>query len=289
MVRRLLEGMLAAGQPGEALEMAVEYFAGPVDPPEAVWVALHACKASGMLADWGQALVWAERGVALNRGADLEATGWLHFRLGTALMYTGDVYRSERELQRYLQIAPSIPLLKRHLGEGLFNLGILARCLQQADEELAYLNRAEAAFAEYGRHNRVLRCLIEKAWTFMMTGQLESARNALERVDAAFAEHGDPESAVDAGTYWAWYHYLTGNLDRSSSLCEELLQLDMKPGQRADILWVSAQVMQGFGDLVAARTQADRAYDEALSDHWLWQVVRIEELRRSLPASTVGR
>jgi tetratricopeptide (TPR) repeat protein len=286
-----MEAMLTAGEPALALETAGRYFSGQVtDPTEAVWVAIWACRAAGVLGRWGEAVSWAERGQSLEGWNDPEAAGWLQFRLGTAVMYVGDICRSERELTAFVQIAPQIPSLKKHRADGLFNLACLARLKPASQDDLRLFQEAQRDYHAHGRFNRALACQPQIAWSHLSRGNLEAARAALAQADAELADHGDPETGVDLQTTWAWYHHLRGDCEQSVSLCRAVLKEPAATGgKQADVLWILALNAMQEGDHGHAAVLAEEAYGHAVADWWPPQLLRIENLRKSLRATLAGR
>lgn len=286
-----MEAMLTAGQPALAVEAAIEYFKSPVvDPHEAVWVAILACRAAGLLGRWGEAVAWAERGRSLEGWQDPEAAGWLQFRVGTAVMYIGDVCRSERELKGFVNAAPQIPSLKKHRADGLFNLACLARLKRASHDDRRFFQEAEADYHAHGRYNRALACRTQIAWSHLSEGNLASARSTLERAEADLSEHGDPETYVDLQTTRAWYHHLAGQGEESVALCRTLLQEPAATGEkRADVLWILALGAANEGDHDRAAHLVEEAYTLAVADWWPPQLQRIETLRKRLRAPLAGR
>lgn len=296
-LRRELEARLLGGDYRGVLERAAELLL-PSDAagPEAAWAAVMACRAAGALRNWGRAVSWAERGLAL--GPDSEAEGWLNLLLGTALMYTGDAYRSERCLRAFLQRAGEHPGLSRILPDGLFNLAHLLRFLRRDPvvEAEAFQEAAEA-FAGRGRFSQVLLCQVEAAWSYLMAEEPAQALPPLEAAAAGLAQHGDPTVQVYVELCWAYYHRLTGDLARSQAICRELdARPDLTAGQRADVGWLLGSNARTMGDLAKAASWAEKAYELALEDLWPLQITRIEGLLHATagsgkltPARQVGR
>ncbi|HYF96180.1 MAG TPA: hypothetical protein VD969_28560 [Symbiobacteriaceae bacterium] len=289
-LRRELEARLLGGDFRGVIDRTAELLA-PWAPPraEAAWGAVTACRAAGALREWGKAIAWAERGFGL--GPDAEATGWLNLLLGTALMYTGDAFRSERCLRAFLSAAPGQPALSRLVPDGLFNLGHLMRFLRtDPATEAACFRQAAAAFADRGRFSQVLLCQTEAAWSYLTAGQTAEALPELEAVTAGLAQHGDPTLQVYVQICWAYYWRLVGDFSQSQAICEELqLRGEMTAGQRADVAWLLGSNARSLGDAAAAAGWAEKAYEQALEDLWPLQIRRIEELRSSVPANPAGR
>jgi hypothetical protein len=263
---------------------------------EAAWAAVMACRAAGALRNWGKAVSWAERGLALGPGP--EAEGWLNLLLGTALMYTGDAFRAERCLRAFLQTAGSHGALERLRPDGLFNLAHLLRFLRRppAQEAEAFRQAAEA-FASRGRFSQVLLCQVEAAWSYLTAEQPALAQPFLEAAADGLAEHGDPSAQVYVQLCWAYYYRLTDDLARSQAICRELEgRPDLTAGQQADLGWLMGSNARSLGDWASAASWAEKAYEHALEDLWPLQLSRIEGLlhavdgpARPAAARQVGR
>lgn len=282
-LHRELEARLLGGDYRGVLERAAELLPPSVpSSTEAAWAAVMACRAAGALRNWGRAVSWAERGLAL--GPDPEAEGWLNLLLGTALMYTGDAFRSERCLRAFLQRAGNLPGLSRLLPDGLFNLAHLLRFLRRDPvEEAEAFERAAEAFAGRGRFSQVLLCQVEAGWSYLMAEQPEAALPALEAANAGLAQHGDPTVQVYVQLCWAYYHRLNGDLARSQAICQELeARPDLTAGQRADVGWLLGSNARTLGDLTSAASWAEKAYELALEDLWPLQITRIEGLLQAM-------
>jgi tetratricopeptide (TPR) repeat protein len=285
-LRRELEARLLGGDYRGVMERAAELLSSSDgEGSEAAWAPVMACRAAGALRNWGRAVSWAERGLAL--GPDLEAEGWLNLLLGTALMYTGDAYRSERCLRAFLERAAGHPGLSRLLPDGRFNLAHLLRFLRRdpVAEAEAFQEAAEG-FASRGRFSQVLLCQVEAAWSYLVAEQPAQALPALEAATNGLAEQGDPTVQVYVQICWAYYHRQTGDLARSQAICHELdARPDLTAGQRADVGWLLGSNARTMGDLTRAAAWAEKAYEHALEDLWPLQITRIEGLLHAMEGS----
>jgi tetratricopeptide (TPR) repeat protein len=289
-LRKELDARLGSGDFRGVLERAAELVPpyGPASD-DAAWGAVLACRAAGALHDWGKAVAWAERGLALN--PDPEARGWLDLLLGTAAMYLGDPFRAERHLNRFLTVAPTLPGLERLLPDGLFNYGHLQRFLRRDPEaEARSFLAAAKVYGERGRYSQVLLCHAEAGWSLLMAVRPEDALPELETAAAGLGQHGDPTLQTYVEICWAFYYRQIGAVARSQEICAELAaRPDLTAGQRADVAWLAGSNASTLGDWTAAAGWAERAYEEALQDWWPLQLTRIEELRSALPVRQVGR
>lgn len=289
-LRRELEARLLGGDPRGVLERAAELLP-PSTPksPDAAWGAVMASRAGGALGEWGKAVAWAERGLAL--GPDPEATGWLNLLLGTALMYTGDAFRSERCLKAFLSAASAAPALARLMPDCLFNLAHLTRFMRHDPaREAECFRQAACEFSARGRYSQVLLCHAEAGWSYLMAGRPHEALPELEAAAAGLEQHGDPALQVYVQICWALYYRQSGEYARSQAICLELdARADLSAGQRADVAWLLGSNARSLGDWPAAAGWAEKAYEQALEDRWPLQIHRIEALRNSVPMRQAGR
>lgn len=252
------------------------------------WVAVYACRAAGALGAWQEAIRWAERGLALK--PEDEPACWLHFLLGTALMYACDPNRSLKSLQHFLCLAEVTPAVGRLVPEGWFNLGFAYRFLHETQSEVAAFRTAAERFERNGRFTQGLLAKAEAAWSYLMAGMLTEARLFLEAAEAGMEEHGAPHLETYLGICRGLYHHLNGEPEISRVCCLALIdRSDLSPGMRADLLWILGCLAHRSGDYGQAMAFADSAYQTAISDWWPLQLERIEELLASLKSHSLGQ
>jgi tetratricopeptide (TPR) repeat protein len=286
--------MLSAGQFDLVLSEAAHFFADAEkageDGPEnreftaqRIHVALRACQAAGALGKWGKAASWADRGLAL-AAEETEDTAMLRFALGTALMYTGDLLRAGRELERFRKAA-SAPALRRFLPDALYNLGHLMRLMQRLDDELRYFAQAARAYAEAGRRYRAVACEGDIAWSLLLAGRAAEAEPHLEAAETRINVSEDPGTAVDLQLARALFCQMTGDVAEASDTCKALLAgIELPPRQRAEALWLSAVMAWGAGDRHRALTLINEACDTATEDWWPPQMTRLSAFQQQVLA-----
>lgn len=278
-----LEAMLLGGQYHMVLEYAEASFAAELTDEQAVWVATRGCQAAGALRWWQKAVLWSDRGLRLSP-ADREANALLHLLSGTARMYTGDLYRSERELLRVLTWAETDPQLQRLTGDALFNLGYLMRLLRRPEQEARFFRQAAEVYEAQGRHHRASVCRYEIAWSYLMEPRPELALAELSALNA------DADLSVDLMIARGLYHCLVNEVGESERLVAPLLQGgDLPARQRADAAWIMGCNACARRDWLAAERYADEAMEAALDDWWAPQVERVHALKKRLLENRVGR
>jgi tetratricopeptide (TPR) repeat protein len=264
-------------------ETAKEYFSrNPSPSTEAVWAAIMACRAAGHVHAWGEAVTWAERGQAMDPDSP-EALGWLHFLLGTASMYTGNVYVARRELDAFHPIAAVCPSLQRLIADCRFNQGFLMRFFDESAAEVGFFRQASELHRGRGRLRQALQCMVEIGWSYLSNGRPELALQILESIATEIVHQGDQELEIDVQLQWALYHRSRGALDTSMHICESLSErADLIERQTADLRWIKADNALSLGMLDEALRLVDAAYASALNDWWPLQIHRIEQLRDSI-------
>lgn len=290
-LRRELEVKLRQGEFAEVLEAAeAKLTEGAVPPADAAWVCVFACRAAGALGAWGKAVGWAERGLS-SEPCDDEATGWLEFLLGTALMYTGDALRSERMLRSFLARCKLVPALSRLEADGLYNLALTLQFQRRSADVADAFREAAARYAEQGRLSRALCCRVDLVWELANSGQLEAANVELTAIQAEIESDGDAETEGDLTLATALYCRATGIPGQSDELCRRLLATPgILPRQMADLYWIMGCNALDRGDTHAAEDCVSRAREEASRDWWPLQLDRIERLATALKARvTMGR
>lgn len=262
---------------------ALRYFTQPHrDRSEAVWVAVIAGWAALGAENWGQSVAWADRGLALGSG-DEEAIGRLRFCAGTALIYTGDLFRAELELLQVTKIAGSLPVLRSLAGDACFNLGFVNRALGRPEPELQWFHMAAEQCQRQGRRSRELACQYEIGWCHLLAGRPAEALPALDGAREGLPTDGYPELEADLQIAMALYHSLTGAPHEAETLCLSLMnQVDLLGRQQAEIYWILGRSALAKGDRAHAILHADDAFAAAVEDWWPPQVKRIEQFRRSL-------
>jgi tetratricopeptide (TPR) repeat protein len=249
---------------------------------------IYACRAAGSMGEWQEAITWAERGLA--QQPDDDAAGWLHFLLGTALMWAGDPNRSLKSLQHFLFLADSTPSLQRLIPDGWFNLAFAFRFIHARESEVAAFRTAAERFARAGRHNQALLSRVEAAWSCLTAADLPEARLFLEAAEAGMQQHGDPNLEVYLGICRGLYHHLRDETVTARQFCLALVDRpDLTPGQSADLHWLLGCLARSDGAFEEARSFAETAYRTALEDWWPLQLQRIETLLDSLEEKTCGQ
>jgi tetratricopeptide (TPR) repeat protein len=278
-----------SGQQEAILREAQWYFTQPCrDHREAVWVAAIAGWAALGSENWGQSVAWADRGLALGSG-DEEAIGRLRFCAGTALIYTGDLFRAEQELLQITKMTESVPVLRSLAGDACFNLGFVNRALDRPEPELQWFRKAAEQCRRQGRRSRELACLHEIGWCHLIAGRPAEALPALDGARAGLPTDGYPELEADLQIAMALYHSLTGAPYEAETLCLNLMnQVDLLGRQQAEIYWILGRSALVKGDRAQAILHVDDAFAAAVEDWWPPQVKRIEQFRRSLVHS-VGK
>lgn len=287
-MREELEGLLRSGELQAVVAYATDWWNRRQSDSEIAWAAVSASKALALQGQWGESLVWAQRGLDLRPG-DTEATFWLHFVLGTAHMYVGDPFEAKANLLKALDLFPAIPSLDRVLPDLYFNLGFAEKHLLRDAEELHYLNLALAAYEQRNRQHMVIVCLLEIAWHHMERAAVREGMPALQAATAALELSPDTISGHDASLCWALYHQATGNLEESDRICR---RLRTAPGvlqrQVADAVWIQGTNALASGDTVAALRLAQEARRLALAERWPLQLRRIQRLQDSLALGRTG-
>ncbi len=282
-LRSALETLLRSGQNHLVLQEAEQFFArSGADSEAAQWVAAAAAAAAGALGRWSAAVSWAEKGLVGSR-LDREAEGRLRFYLGTALMYTGDLFRSQRELGRAQELVARTPALRSLSGHILFNLGYGKRALRATAEAVDCFREAERAFAAEGRTARALTCRYEVAWSLLLEERAAEAWPYLEGVEAELSRLGDPSLEVDVAIARSLFHAIRGEYAEAEQICRDLIGTgEVPPRQRADAAWILGRSALESGDLEAAARHLNEAYEVATRDWWPAQIERIEEWKGRL-------
>lgn len=272
-----------SGQHEAVLEEAQRYFTQPRrDQSEAVWVAVIAGWAALGSENWGQSVAWADRGLALAPKDD-EAIERLLFCAGTALIYTGDLFRAERELLQVTKLAGSLPVLRSLAGDACFNLGFVNRALDRPEPELHWFRMAAERYQKQGRRSRELACQYEIGWCHLLAGRPGEALPALDGARGGLPADGYPDLEVDLQIAMALYHSLTGGPHEAENSCHNLMnQVDLLARQQAEIYWILGTTALARGDRALAALHADEAFAAVIADWWPPQVKRIEQFRRSL-------
>jgi tetratricopeptide (TPR) repeat protein len=291
-------GMLRSGQLELLLDEAERFFSRRTTTTasteravarrgQALGVAAAACQAALGLRRWGQAVAWAERGLALFPHGQAHgvlfndpAAGLLHFLCGTALIYTGDLYRAERMLTQFLtRCRPGGPL-ERFRGDACFHLGCLMRTLGRPQAERERFREAARAYGAEGRHRQVVACWYELAWSLLLDESPGEARPLLHAAEQGAARHGDAELHNDIRIAWTLWYQLTGDWRRSRTQCLELLALGgLSYRQKADLLWILGRCALSAGAPRQAAAYAEEACEHAAEAWWPPQMERIERLR----------
>lgn len=275
--------MLRSGQYRAVLAMIEETVGdAPITSVELQWATVMASRAAANLKAWGRSVEWADHGLNYQDG-EPEATGWLHLMLATALMYVGDVYRSEREFKDFFAIATEVPALARLVPDALFNHAFLQRFFDRPEAEIHLFEAAASRFSDCGRHRQALQARVEIAWARLMQGRAGDARAILDAISPALAEHGDEELRADARIETALCYHLTADFSSAASLCADLWNdHSLQIRQKADVAWLCGMNARRQGDPDKAAFWAGEAYRLAVEDWWPLQVQRIEEFRKSL-------
>lgn len=277
-------GMFRSAQYGPILDQAnLDLGDRPIQTLAEQKVAVMACRAASCLGKWGEAVDWAERGLAFEDGQN-EDLGWLHFSLGSALLFIGDVYRSERAFQAFHELAIVTPTLEKVLGpDGLFNWGFLKRSLRQTEAEIRLFREARAAYAGQNRFRSSLQAGIEVVWTLLIANKRQEAEAELAAILPALQQHGDAELRIDVGIEQAFISRLADDLEGSQHLLESLwARQDLLFRQRAEVAWLAGCNSLSTGDAATAKYWADAAFRNAAEDWFPQQIQRISDLRKSL-------
>lgn len=284
-LHRQLEAMLREGRHQLVLQEAERLWqSGTTAPSLLVWVAVWACRAAGGVRNWGLASDWAERGLDLE-SKEVEARGILSFSHGRALLFIGDLIRSEREWRRFLEVAASCETLRRVEPDARYNLGLLLRTLGRTEEAFAEFARASQRFSEYGRSLSVALCHYETAWTLLLERRHEEAGVVLEQTRAALVGVNSQELETDLAIALALYHSQVGEAHEADRICGHLQEAaDLAPRQRADIAWILGSNALLRGDLALAAAHLTLSHEAAVQDWWPPQLERINQLRENLLA-----
>ncbi|HWI51975.1 MAG TPA: hypothetical protein VNT01_07525 [Symbiobacteriaceae bacterium] len=278
-----------SGQFQYVLTEAPRCFSESVVTEEKVWEAITACKAAGAIGQWGKAIYWAEQGLGLPETSD-EAFGLLSFLYGTAQMYSGDPRKAEDYLQRFLSVAGRTPKLAPLLPDSLLNLGYVMRFLGKVAEERRFLREAAVAYAGAGRFRQEALSHLDLAWAELHRSEPDLAERSVAQATLLLPEHGDSELRIKQQLCLAFLQHLRAGYTESNQLCEQLLfDPDLTPAQEADVAWILGRTAACLSDMEMARKWAERAYECALKDWWPLQLAYVEELRRSVIGSSVGR
>jgi tetratricopeptide (TPR) repeat protein len=284
------DGMLSAGQFDLLLQEAGRFFASieqgaeAADPDETAHVALRACQAACARSNWGKAVSWADRGLQA-AAPGTEDGAMLHFLAGTALMYTGDLLRAERELRRFLQAVRTSSGLRRFLGDALYNLAHLMRCLGRHEHELSTFGEAAAAYMAQGRGHRVATCEYDMGWCLLLQGQIAAAVPHLSAAGQLLDAGSDPEGMVDLQTARALLHHLRQENAEAGAICQRLLGgAELPCRQRADLLWLQGLLALAEGDRRQAARLAAEACDVAAEDWWPPQMERLSAFHHKVSA-----
>lgn len=232
--------------------------------------------------DWGRVMARAEEGLS-REGLPPEKEGLLRYWLGMGLYGTGDLYRSERELQRAVQLGAQVPDLAELRADGLYRLGLIHRLLGRTEQEVAAFREAAGCHAALQQAEGVIRCQAEAAWAVLLASGADAAQPELEAAMAGLRGLKAPNLAVRLGIVRALYHSLAGDRQASDQLCLDLLDRPpLLPEQRAEIAWILGRNALGAGDRPAAEFHLAIAEGQAVEAWWPPQMERIDLLRRSL-------
>lgn len=279
-----LEALLRAAQHRAVLDRLEDEVPTPVD----AWSAIYACRAAGAMGHWQDAITWAERGLA--QEPDDEAASWLHFLLGTALMYEGDPNRALKSLQHFLCLADGVSAVQRLIPDGWFNLGFAYRFIYETESEVAAFRTAAERLDEAGRSNQALLARVEAAWSYLMSGKLLEARLFLDAAEPGLKEFADGHTEVYFGICRALYHHLMEEQVVARQECMALLdRADLAPHQRADLLWLLGCLARSAGALDEARQLAQAAGEAAREEWWPLQQERVDALLDSLTEKSFGQ
>gem|GEM_PF-3080610 len=288
-LRGKFEGYLLSGQFQAILTEAPGCFGEGVPAEEKVWVAITACKAAGAIGQWGKAIHWAEQGLGLPETSD-EASGQLSFYYGTAQMYSGDPRQADDYLRRFLSLAGQVPRLARLVPDAFMSIGYVMRFLSNVEDERHFLKEAAIAYAAAGRFRQEALAHLDLAWAELHRSEPNLAECSLAQATALLPEHGDSELRIKQQLCLVFLQQLRADFAASNQLCEELMfDPDLAPAQEADVAWILGRNSLHLGDVAAARKWAEHAYECALKDWWPLQLAYVEELRRSVIGSSVGR
>lgn len=285
-LHELLEIMVQEGRHETALTEAERWFdqAGGTER-EAIWVAVSACKAAWRRGEWGKVVAWADRGLHLHR-REPEAEGLLRFVAASALMYIGDLYRAERELSAFRQLAETVPALQERAADGLYNLGYLKRLLRQYDEAVGCFGKAAAVYGSISRRTQwVIRSHWEIGWTYLTAGRADEAMQELERVRAELAAlpEANRELELALGVATAWGYSQTDRLEESDRLCLRLCSLEqIRPQYLGEIAWIQGNNALARGDLKGTAGYLDTAWRAAVQDWWPPLMERVNQLGNRL-------
>ncbi|MFZ5827724.1 MAG: tetratricopeptide repeat protein [Bacillota bacterium] len=288
-MRAELGALMRAGQHSLILERAREKASSTGGLGDnAIWVSVYACQAAGAMGKWGEAIVWAERGLA--QQPDAEAAGWLYFLLGTAHIWAGDPHSALQYLDRFLAQPPVTPGLERLVPDAYFNRGFAFYFVKNTTAQIQAFQRAAELYAHAGRFSRSLVCQAELAWSHLIEGDVKRALPHLELIDQELADHGDPDLEVTYAICRALFHYLEQKNEAAQPICLEFLDRpDLTPGQRADFLWILGLVAHRSGDLAEALTLAESAYQHARKELWPPQLRRLERFMASMTEQNQGQ
>lgn len=232
--------------------------------------------------DWGRVIARAERGLC-KEGLPPEKEGLLRYWLGMGLYETGDLYRSERELQRAVELGTQVPDLAEMRADGLYRLGLIHRLLGRAEQEVAAFREAACCHAALHQAERAVLCLAEAAWAQLLAAGADAALPALEAALAGLRGLKAPDLAIRLGIVQALYSSLAGDRQASDQQCLALLDRPpLQPVQRAEIAWILGHNALAAGDRTAAEFHLAIAHEQAVIAWWPPQMERIAQLRRSL-------
>jgi tetratricopeptide (TPR) repeat protein len=290
-VRKTLESMLRAGQAELVLQEADRYFKGAGKKhPDDQWIAVRAVQAAGQLRSWGLSVAWADR-CWRTAPVEPEIVGLLHFYKGTALIYIGDIYRAEAELQQFRAVAVEVPKLQALAGDVLFNLAYVKRLLGEPQRETQLFAEAAQAYEAAGRSGQVAGCQYEISWSLLLAGSPDDAALYLQAAVAALLQSDEPTLPAKLALATALLQALRGSLLRANRICERVVRrYAILPEQIADAHWILGCNALKAGDRARAASHAADAYDAAIQHWWPPQLDRINALKAQIErVGMVGR
>jgi hypothetical protein len=214
----------------------------------------------------------------------------MHLTLATACMHTGDYCRADRSLQSFQQYAEYTDTLKKAIPLAHRNKAVLMQCMKRAGADIPLYQVALAAYQADGRYEQVLRCRVDLAWSFLLSGIVTAGSQELAACNDITLDDVEAELLHDYRIAQALLLRLQGDIQKSTHLItQELREPDLTPGQQAELLWMMALNAQSVGNAELAWHSIEQARKFAVDEWWPPLLERVEAVRQALLANRVGR
>jgi len=264
-----LQSLVATGQFLAAYREVERLAMDPnLDAPIKAKVFIAGVRAAAGLREVYAAAKMAERAVeCAELGSNWEDIG--NARLHSALIYRelGDTAQALRFFHLFFQYLDRYPSLQAKTAYAYYNMGLTHQQRREYAEALQSYKLAAEDFGRLHDRPRVLACLQNSAWVWLLMGRPGEAEPLILEARTLSAHLEVPEYQITQLVVEAFYARLTGEPNRAVALCEEVFQGGRSGAEdrhRAEAAWILADLTLGAERLHEAGIFANWAVTHAL-------------------------